>query len=651
MRFGRVKVAYARVMLIGPGGVGKSSLLKGLMNQKFLWKTCSTQVADTYSLRSTECYWARSTGGGPWVIISDEDEIKELAQLFQRVRQNKQFRNPSQSRPIQDSVLSENEFSHPRVRDIIEEIEKISLMTDRRNTSTSDTEVYLRVWDCGGQPVFLNLFPAFLTARTLFLLMFDASRDLNSPCLHLTHHEGMATPQTDSTTTLDLIVQWMATIHATLLKKGIHPAGDDCKIFPRILPVGTHGDSPTVKENKESILRTLSDVSSNKAFTDHLEDGVVVDNTTAGTDECEDPAFQTIREIANKFATKDLAIDTPITWVLFRKVFQRYSRKMPVVALDEVKELAKACLIPEDSLSSVLAFYHDLSVFFHYTSIPSLASKVIADPQWLIKQMANILAMEGFEEVRSDYQWKLLRTEGLLVEPLYRQVLSNQKELEPQEIVDLLEHFLVVTPVSTKGKHKFYGREYFVPSMLARISHRTVPPVSDLVQSAAPLHIVFSTNYLPPGFFARLVTVLSKDQKFVLDFKVGLYRNEITFCYGHQGQQVDRVIATEEKSSVCILVHRVISRPHEYFLFPHICQEMLIILRQAFEKIKEEWFPGIEIGVAFECNACQEKDHFIPLETPTSINYFTSFRLFCQKNVPSSLTSEQKCWLHVDEVS
>jgi ATP adenylyltransferase/5',5'''-P-1,P-4-tetraphosphate phosphorylase II len=78
---------------------------------------------------------------------------------------------------------------------------------------------------------------------------------------------------------------------------------------------------------------------------------------------------------------------------------------------------------------------------------------------------------------------------------------------------------------------------------------------------------------------------------------------------------------------------------------------MLIILRQAFEKIQEEWFPGIEIGVAFECHACQEKDHFIPLETRTPVSFFTSFRLPCQNKVSSSLTFEQKCWLNVKEVS
>ena len=198
--------------------------------------------------------------------------------------------------------------------------------------------------------------------------MFDASLDLHGPCLHLTHHEGRATEQLDEMSTLQLLVQWMATVHATLLEKGsVGSSSDDGKVFPRILPVGTHGDKAYAKDNKDAILRTLAEASRNTAFTGHLIDGVIVDNTTAGAGESEDPAFQVIHEIADKFAEKDLAIDTPITWVLFRKVFERYSRGKPVVAVDEVNELAKACLIPEGAVKSVLAFYHDLSVFFYYS--------------------------------------------------------------------------------------------------------------------------------------------------------------------------------------------------------------------------------------------------------------------------------------------
>ena len=571
LQHGVVKVAYARVMLIGPGGVGISSLLSGLRKKKFSKSTDSTQGADILNLRPTESYWARITGGH-WEIITDEDEIKELAQLVQRVQQNEQLVKGSHSKSSSEGepsfVVKEDEkFNHPSIKAIVDEIMAAYSEPGYQNSSQPDTEVYLRVWDCGGQPVFLNLLSAFLTARTLFLLMFDASLDLHGPCLHLTHHEGRATEQLDDMSTLQLMVQWMANIHATLLEKGsVGSSSDDGKVFPRILPVGTHGDKAYAKENKDAILRTLAEESRNKAFSSHLLDGAVVDNTTAGAGESEDPVFQIIREIANKFAEKDLAIDTPITWVLFRKVFDRYLRGKPVVDIDEVKELAEACFIPENTIPSVLGFYHDLSVFFHYSSVPSLKCKVISDPRWLIKQMAKILALEGFEEVRSNALWNLLREDGILVETLYNQVLSNQGELKPQDIIDLLEHFLIIANVRTSNKHKFPGREYFVPSMLPCISNKNLQPAIETIQSAAPIHLIFSTNYLPPGFFTRLITVLSKYENMTVDFKEKLYRNAVKFRYGHC--QIDKVITTEEKSSVSVEVHRILTRPQKTHFIP-----------------------------------------------------------------------------------
>ena len=648
LQHGVVKVAYARVMLIGPGGVGKSSLLNGLMKKKFSKSTNSTQGADVFNLRPTESYWAKSTGGH-WEIISEEDEIKELAQLVYRVQQNEQLVKGSHIK-LSSAVKEDEKFDHPSVKEIIDEIKAACSATDFEDTSRPDTEVYLRVWDCGGQPVFLNLLSAFLTARTLFLLMFDASLDLHRPCLHLTHHEGRATEQRDDMSTLQLMVQWMASIHATLLEKGgVASTGTEGKIFPRILPVGTHGDNICVQEIKDDILRTVTYSCSNKAFTSHLLNGVIVDNTTAGDGESEDPAFQIIRDIANKFAEKDLAIDTPITWVLFRKVFERYSRGKPVVALDEVKELAKACLIPEGTVSSVLAFYHDLSVFFHYTNVSSLASKVISDPRWLIKQMAKILALEGFEEVKNDNLWNLLRHKGILVEPLYSQVFNNQNDLKPQEIIDLLEHFLIIARVVTFNQHKCLGREYFVPSMLRCVSDRSLQRKINAIQFAAPIHLIFSTNYLPPGFFPRLVNVLSNNKNFTLDFKE-LFRNEMKFRYGCHRQQIDEVIITEEKLSVLFRVYRKFPRPQRYTLFSDVCKEMLKLLHGAFETIKKEWFPGIDVDFAFECRECHERDHFIPLQFP-AINHSLDFNsaLFCQRDVPSVLTPAQAFWFGIDD--
>ena len=641
-----MKVAYARVMLVGPGGVGKSSLLNGLMNLPMTIEGFSTQLAETITVkaknRPSESYWAKS--GRYWVRVTDIDELNELAQLVQRVHR-KQL--PFLQKEGHDKGIgSDAKFSDKYVKPIVDQIASLS-----KELSSSDTEVYLNVWDCGGQHIFLNLLPAFLTARTLFLLMFDARFGLYERCLHLSHCKGKKPiKELEDFSTLELMVQWMSTIHATLVKKH---SPDDGNNFPQILPVGTHGDDPSVKRDKD-IFSSLFAACANKAFSNLLLDGVIVDNTTAGTGEREDPSFQIIRQAADSFATTDVAIRTPIKWVLFRKVFKGYAKEKekPVISLENVEELAKTCLIPEDSLDSMLSFYHDLAVFFHYSSIPSLKSSVIVDPQWLVQQIAKILALRGFESVKKKLFWDLLRERGILVEQLYQKVLSSQKELSPQGIIDILEHFLIIASIDTKKLvHQISGREYFVPSMLpGRPVMKTSGSATSNMPSVVPLHLLFSTRYLPPGFFTRLVTVMSKHTKCKVDFSSKIYRNEVQFLYGNAGQQLDKMIISENKYSISIHVERVASRPYKCSTFIQSCHDIFENLQDSIPEIIK-WLPGIDVSFGLECDACPEKNHFVVLPPPSSVISGSYPVISCQNSKPVKLTVDQKFWSSIHKVS
>ena len=67
-------------MLVGPGGVGKSSLLHGLMNLP-LPPANSTQLADLLTVKPQQI-WARATDDEkPWVKVTENDEINELVGL------------------------------------------------------------------------------------------------------------------------------------------------------------------------------------------------------------------------------------------------------------------------------------------------------------------------------------------------------------------------------------------------------------------------------------------------------------------------------------------------------------------------------------------------------------------------------------------
>ena len=85
--------------------------------------------------------------------------------------------------------------------------------------------------------------------------------------------------------------------------------------FPRIIPVGTHGDAIIALKQKE-ILRTLLSQCEGKAYTRLLQGSIIVDNTTAGDGkDDEDKGFNYIRKQVHQLASKHLAVRTPVAWV------------------------------------------------------------------------------------------------------------------------------------------------------------------------------------------------------------------------------------------------------------------------------------------------------------------------------------------------
>ena len=91
-------------------------------------------------------------------------------------------------------------------------------------------------------------------------------------------------------TTLELLHEWMASIYTML-----DTSGSQISKFPRIIPVGTHGDDHDVKSRKDNIISNLSSVFESKKFAHLVRKPVVIDNTTAGAGENEDPGYQYIR--------------------------------------------------------------------------------------------------------------------------------------------------------------------------------------------------------------------------------------------------------------------------------------------------------------------------------------------------------------------
>ena len=304
-------VAYTRVMMIGPGGVGKSSFLRGLMNLKLPRNAESTILADTKIVNQQ--FWAQAgeSADSFWAEVTEQDEIQELSGLLQLVARAKSgARIPAHAVAILSTMedASAHRGFYPvgfkpqsiqSIRD--EDVSRIegrvvrgvllqAIENGPTNPVVTQSQVLMHVWDCGGQTVFLDVLPAFLTSRTVFLLFYDARQDLLNKCNMLSYKEGRVLSKSEqSFTVIHLLTQWMASIHAMCTRKETmaiytapsesespakqegekytpnriqmqcfainHPSEqmqaqlprkDDTVStipkFPRIVPVGTHGD-------------------------------------------------------------------------------------------------------------------------------------------------------------------------------------------------------------------------------------------------------------------------------------------------------------------------------------------------------------------------------------------------------------------------
>ena len=656
-------MAYARVMLVGPGGVGKSSLLRGLMNLPLLQAANSTQLADLITVKPqqepiTQQLMTRTTDKTmPWIKVTEDDEINEIVGLIllvanveKRVTKSSRFQKflERAAAYATNRIYELDEFRQQISRiknDVVRKVFSRAIEKAKINphAQAPETEIITNVWDCAGQLVYLDILSAFLTPKTIFMLLYDARKNLDDRCIILSHHHGQVIDdQEQNMSYLEMLFQWMASIHITLADNtsGTIPE------YPQIITVGTHGDDPHVEAHEDKIIKTLSKKCEGKAFTHLIKNKYVVDNSLAGKGNKEDPAFKELRKDVYQFTSQpSVTIATPVAWVLFRKVVQKAALTKPILSCEEALEIAISCSIPPESFNSVLKFYHDVAIFLYFDHIPSLKDYVIASPQWLIKQLAKVLALEGFEEYHYPALWNLLREKGILMEPLYTQVWK-ESGLSDEAIIDLLEKCGLAAPVDTQNEvHSYPGKEYFVPSALPLCSDtKSRVPTQKGVKEACALHLLFNTRYVPPGYLIRLVTALSKNKQCRISFLHGMFRNQFMLHFaGDELNYIDKITISQHITSVHVNVSRSGQRRPPIPPFSTTCREIMKIILKCSSEI-EQWLPSIKVRTALACTKCSSNDHFVEIDPDTTT---TLSQLRCQGNKVCTFNPSQQHWLQI----
>ena len=523
-------------MLIGSSGVGKTSLIRGLQHKLYNPDRSSTVVAKVQHLMPEGQHDVvnRDWVGHKWCKVTEQDELEELSQLIAAVTTNDlNYDDPGPSNVQIHKTPLTDELQQMMNSNFFEEaVKRAILINQRKIEKRLECLPFYHVWDCGGQPVFLEVLPAFLTSHTIFLPLFDASKSIHEKLQSVQYFKGKKVDgEVLNISSLELVEGWMSSVHARLFKR------DDKNVplgYPRVLPVGTRGDH-LKKEEKEEVLKELGQSFEGKAFHEILKEPLIIDNTTAGTDK-EDPGYQRIRDEIFNFTTKELKKVTPVTWVLFRRLVQLIvsEKKMNTLSINDAKSIASVCKINEADVLSVLQFYHELGVVLCYPHIEGFQNTIILNPKWFVECLGKIFALEGQEEAKHEMknEWKLLRDKGILVQPLYETVWSQCAEgITPEAIMKLLVSLQLAVEIHTNEFYCSGVKQFFVPAVLPYSTTSYQQPTSGVANRAAPLHITFMEQYVVPGYFIRLIAVMQDSPLCSLSFD-HVFHDRVSFHFG-----------------------------------------------------------------------------------------------------------------------
>ena len=617
---GEMDVAYSRVMFLGTAGVGKTSFKRSLMKERWDPLTInSTIVSDVQSIRPIGYEW-QSLRNDQWREVTEDDEVKEMAELLAAVHNESGIKNlrcktkaVTELFPV-SPVHTDSSLEDTESIDCLEHVEFVfSKAVDRAQSITKRNvtpQPFVHIWDCGGQPVFLEILPAFLTSRTMFLLLYDASKSFHEKWKSVQTVQGERKEVEEvNMTTLDLLHSWLSNIHIHLSKYDKEGAILD---YPRVLCIGTHGDKLKrfrQSKKKSAINDELKSHCRGKPFEILIDDFYIVDNTTAGKGKDEDPNFSKIRGKIYDFTSRKLIVKTPISWVLFRKVIGSIDKN--VISLKEACGIGKACKIPAEVVPSVLLFYHDLGVLLFYPHIKGLQNIVIISSKWFVNALGKVLTLQGREEHKTRLMWDLLREKGILVQPLYVAAWREVEDIAPQALIELLVHFRLATEVKTDLFYDPHVKQYFLPLVLPSF----LPSNSQLVrylQQATPLHLTFHTEFVPPGFFTRLITSIAESPHCKIQFDKGVYRNKIHILFGNP--PCDDVVLMELLHAIQVDVLRYVPESDSLDKFTYVCQELCKCLVQVAEGVDRCLF-----GSSDKCKVFKEVRFLCASETCAAV--------------------------------
>ena len=381
-------------------------------------------------------------------------------------------------------------------------------------------DMYSVIWDFGGQSVFYDTHPIFLTEKAIYILTCDLSCDpyqrADAPVKQCRYEY---IEDTDcQKTNFDYLDFWMSSICSLVGNNTNRQETSSSETFPAVFLACTHADKPYTKKGNPSqkIFGALR-----KIYGSLLKDVFLVDNTKSGSnDECE--GVKELREKVRSVAAKlpQMEQEIPLKWLRYEKVLYLMRKEgREKISIEDARKIAsdKCGIDGEENFRTALNFLHDQKVLINFDESPGLERMVILNPQWLVDVFKEVITFKGFNHNDENFEglWFEFEESGILkrelLDHVWKRFVDDQNTCE--SLIEIMEKFsllcqwpsegnteryLVPSMLKSKPTSKFPNPGVETPSLFVKFKSRRVPP-GGVPRGREP------PGRVPPGLFSRLL--------------------------------------------------------------------------------------------------------------------------------------------------
>ena len=379
--------------------------------------------------------------------------------------------------------------------------------------------------DSGGQPQFHQLLPAFMHHTNLNIFVLRLCDKLSDhPTVEYYDERGTCVSTTPSFLTNKEILQ-----HCAQAAQTVDQDGDS-----KLLIVGTHRDQEVqcdgeTRDGKNEKLLELLIPSMEGHLMYFTGDGTELIYPLNVKDPSEDD-----RKVTNELcqaigSIKDMLDPQkiPLQWLVFHQEIQALSMKthVEVLSLQECSQVAIRLHMVDDT-KAALQFFSDLNVILYYPSI--LPNVVFTNPQCILDAISEIVKLVAFDR-KQHFNGMLVRAnnEGIISEKLLECLhiespkVYSKGIIKPKDLISLMGHLGIACKCEN-------GDEYFMPSLLSTLDPQGVQDIlSQCSDPISPMALCQEKGWFKCGSFNFLIMSLLSSKKWTLAKK----RNKLLCVY------------------------------------------------------------------------------------------------------------------------